>query len=60
MGSKLNDPIQKEKEILPGPGHFYPTIDVVKPKNPGYSMRTIVNRPATDLEKNPGPGSYLN
>jgi hypothetical protein len=45
---------------MPGPGHFYPTVEVVKPKNPGYSMRTIVNRPATELEKNPGPGSYQN
>lgn len=58
MGSRLNDPAEKERSRVPGPGSFDPYLEAVRSKAPGYSMAPLVSRPKSEVEKNPGPGSY--
>lgn len=59
MGAKLYNVHDLSKSITPGPGHFNPSHDSVTKKTPGYSIKNQVKIPLTEVEKNPGPGSYI-
>ena len=61
MGVKVKlDPIERERNSVPGSGSYNPSIDFAKFKAPGYSMVGRNTSRLIDLYLTPGPGSYNN